>query len=341
MGTYRTYFDKNTTILSDSSLNTARNPVVQLYYGQNAQGTQEYTRFLFHFDVSELVSRISGETIMGTMRHVLKMKSTSFFDGELIAADFDAKKRAYSYDLDLIKLYEYWDEGAGYDIVPDIFESPNNNAYILGPANWLYRTTVDLWDAPGVFDYSTIFPDIITTQHFEFGNEDIEIDITDEVNALLTGGTNYGYCIAYRHDYETISGTTQQQYTGFYSRHTNTYYEPFVETTWNDLIEDDRGYFFMGRSNRIFYYANVDGNPVNLDNLPTVQIFDENDVAFTAGTATKLTKGVYYYEFMVPDDPNLDKFQYSDRWGLTYNGRTKTTTGKITLITDDNFLPSL
>lgn len=338
MGTYRTYFDKNTTILSDSDLNTARNPVVQLYYGQNGQRVQQYSRFLFHFDVSELVSRISGGTIMGAMKHVLKMKNTSFFDGELIAADFDTKKRAYSFDLDLIKVSEYWDEGAGYDVVPDIIESPNNNAYILGPANWTKRTTTNLWAAPGVFDYSAIFPVIITSQHFEFGNEDIEIDITDEVNELLTGGTNNGYCVAFRHNYETASGTTQQQYVGFYSRHTNTYYEPFIETTWNDLIEDDRGYFFMGRTNRIFYYAYVDGKLVSLDTLPTVRIFDENNVVFSAGTANQLTKGVYYYEFMVPEDNNLDKFQYTDTWSLTYNGRYKTTANKITLLTDDNFL---
>jgi hypothetical protein len=341
MGTYRTYFDKNTTILSNSELNTARNPITQLYYGRNSDGARSYTRFLFHLDVTELISRVSGGTIMGEMKHVLKMKNTSFFDGELVGADFDAKKRAYSFDLILSKLYEFWDEGAGYDIVPDIFESPNNNAYILGPANWLNRTTTQLWSAPGVFDYDTVFPDIIATQHFEFGNEDIEIDITDEINALISGGTNNGYCISFREDYENASGTTQQQYVGFYSRHTNTYYEPFVETSWNDLIEDDRGYFFMGRMNRIFYYAYVDGKLINLTTLPTVEIFDENGASFITGTAIQLSKGIYYFEFMVPENNDLDKFQFKDTWTLSYDARTKIVNGKITLLADDNFLPMI
>ena len=340
MGIYRTYFDKNTVILSNSSLNTARNPIAQLYYGQNAQGTQQYSRFLLHFDVSELRSLVSGGTITSASKHVLKMKNTSFFDGELIAADFDTKKRAYSFDLILFKVNEYWDEGAGYDIVPNILESPNNNDYIQGPANWKIRTSIDSWSAPGVVDYDTLFPDIIGTQHFEFGNEDIEFDITNEVNNLITGGTNNGYCVCYRHDYETMSGITQQQYVGFYSRHTNTYYEPFVETSWNDLIEDDRDYFYMGRMNKVFYYATVNGESINLDTLPSVQIIDENNIVISSGTATQLTKGVYYYEFMITENSDLDRFQIKDVWNVSFGGRSKTINGKITLLNDDSFLPS-
>lgn len=340
MGIYRTYFDKNTVIISNSTLNTARNPIAQLFYGLNSQGQPEYSRLLIHFSLATIQSMVSDGTIMGETKHVLKMKNTSFFDGELIAADFDAKKRAYSFDLIFFKLYEDWDEGAGYDVVPNIFESPNNNAYISGPANWNSNTTIDTWSAPGIVDYDTVFPDIIATQHFEFGNEDIEIDITDEINALLTGGTNYGYCIAFSHDYEILTGVTQQQYVGFYSRHTNTYYEPFLETTWNDTIEDDRGYFFMGRNNKIFYQATVDGELVNLDTQPTVTILNENGELFTTGTASQLSKGTYYFEFMVPENSNLDKYQFTDNWSLTLNGKTKTITGKITLLNDETFLPS-
>lgn len=340
MGIYRTYFDKNTVIISNSKLNTARNPISQLFYGKNNWGTNEYSRLLIHFNVSNIQSLVNDKTIMGETKHVLKMKNTSFFDKELVGSDFGSQKRAYSFDLVIFKINEYWDEGAGYDVVPDVFQTPNNNTYILGPANWKNRTTTELWTTPGIVDYETVIPEIITRQHFEFGNEDIELDITTEINSLLTGDTNNGYCICFDHNCEILTGTTQQQYTGFYSRHTNTYYEPFLETTWNDLIEDDRGYFFMGRTNRIFYYATIDGQPINLDTLPTVTILDENNTVISSGTSSQLSKGVYYYDFSVPENENLDTFQITDKWVVSYNGRSKNVTGKITLLNDDSFLPS-
>jgi len=341
MGIYRTYFDKNTTIVSNSDLNTARNPIGQLYYGPNTMGVGTYSRFLLYFDTTEIANRVADKRMMGTLTHTLKMKNTSFFDGELIAADFDAKKRAYSFDLILFRIPEYWDEGAGYDFLPQIFESPNNNAYINGPANWEYRTTTELWSAPGIVDYSGTNPTIIATYHFQFGNEDVEMDISTEVNNIITSAvTNNGYCLCFRHDYEIFTGVTQQQYVGFYSRHTNTYYEPFLETTWNDTIQDDRNYFFMGQSNRIFYYAYVNGQLINLDSLPTVQILDENNLTFTSGTASQLSKGVYYFDVTVPEDSTLDRYQYSDTWNVTYGGRSKVVNGKITLLYSDNFLPS-
>jgi hypothetical protein len=340
MGIYRTYFDKNTTIISNSTLNTARNPILQLFYGNNSNGVMEYSRYLFHFDMVNIINKINDKTILGNTTHALKFKNTSFFDGELIAADFDAKKRAYSFDLILFKIPEFWDEGAGYDVVPQIFESPNNNAYISGPANWYKRTTIDDWTYEGIFDYSGASPTIITTQHFELGNEDIEIDITDEVNSIITGATNYGYCISFARPYETLSGSSQQQYVGFYAKDTNTYYEPFVETIWNDLIENDRDYFFMGKTNRLIYNAYVNGNFVNLDSLPIVQILDENGVLISGGTSGQITKGVYYFDIKIDENSNLDRFQYSDSWNLTYNGINKTVTGKFTLLSNDYFLPS-
>ena len=48
------------------------------------------------------------------------------------------------------------------------------------------------------------------TQHFDIGNEDIDMDITDMVNDWLSGGTqNNGIGIAYRRDYELLSTDTR------------------------------------------------------------------------------------------------------------------------------------
>jgi hypothetical protein len=341
MGIYRTYFDKNTTIISNSTLNTARNPITQLFYGPNSFGINQYSRYLFHFDMSDVINKINDKSIINNVTHTLKMKNTSFFDTELVGSNIKGYKRAYSFDLILFKINEDWDAGVGYDYSSQVFQSDNNNTYIKGPANWYNRTTTDNWTSEGIVDYNTTTPYIVTTQHFDDGNEDIEMDLTDEVNSIITGGTNYGYCISYRHDYEVFSGLTQQQYSGFYAKDTNTYYEPFIETTWDDLIQDDRGYFFMNSNNKIFYYAIVNGELVNLDSLPAVQINDENNTLYSSGTASQLSKGVYYYQLMVPEDTTLDRFQYKDIWTVIYNGQSKTVSGKITLLNNNNFLPEI
>ena len=45
-----TYFNKNNTILKGEFINTARNPIIELYYGDN-----KYNRFLFNFDETKLI----------------------------------------------------------------------------------------------------------------------------------------------------------------------------------------------------------------------------------------------------------------------------------------------
>ena len=42
MGIYRTYFDKNNTIIRDSLINTGRNQISELFYGDKV------SRFLFY-----------------------------------------------------------------------------------------------------------------------------------------------------------------------------------------------------------------------------------------------------------------------------------------------------
>ena len=53
------------------------------------------------------------------------------------------------------------------------------------------------------------------------------MDITQEVNDLITGGTtNNGYGLAFDCQLENTI-TAPSQYVGFFTRHTQTYYEPF------------------------------------------------------------------------------------------------------------------
>lgn len=339
MGILKTYFEKNNTIIKDSLVNTSRNPVTQLFYGYNRELNQnQFSRYIFKFDTSIIEDYITDKTISGSRTHKLKMKNTSSFDQELIAGYYvdisGNMRRSYSFDLILFRIPEDWDAGVGFDYINEVIQTDNNQTYINGPSNWFDRKTGLNWSIEGIYSGTTT---IIDTQHFELGNEDIEFDITSEVERIISGDTNNGFGIAFAPRYEQITGSTNLQYVGFYAKDTNTFFEPYIETTWNDLIEDDRRFFFMNKDNRLFFYSYVAGTLVNLDQLPTVTIKDDEDLTISAGTATQLSKGVYYFELNIDQEDCKDKFQYTDTWSnLIFNGKTIPNITKYFTLVDQN-----
>ena len=121
------------------------------------------------------------------------------------------------------------------------------------------------------------------------------------------------------------TGITDTYETQFFTRHTQTFYEPYLETNYNDLIEDDRNRFVLGKTNKLYLYLFDEGNPINLDESPSVDILDSNgdEIAGLTGLTTcQRTKGVY--EVVIPP---LNGYQtpctFSDRWyNLELNGFT-------------------
>jgi hypothetical protein len=165
----------------------------------------------------------------------------------------------------------------------------------------------------------------VTTQHFDKGNENIEMDITDYVNSVLTGDTNYGLGIAYARGFELIN-TTSLQYVGFFTNNTQTFYEPYIETIYENHIKDDRNNFFLDKNNKLYLYVNLAGNPANLDQIPSVNVYDYNGDLFSAYTSsdvTHVTKGVYSIDILVPTDNNIETM-YNDAWtDIVINGVTR------------------
>ena len=71
MGIYRTYFDKNNTIVKDSLVNTGRNQVSELFFGAKT------SRFLFYCSFDEIKNLINDKTINtdNEVKHILKIKN--------------------------------------------------------------------------------------------------------------------------------------------------------------------------------------------------------------------------------------------------------------------------
>lgn len=319
----RTYFDKNNTIISNLDVNTGLNPVTELFYG-GAIGEQKYSRFLFHFDVSRLIDLYTGGTFtdLTKLTHTLRLTNTGSFDTDLLNGTMGGKDRANSFDLIAFKINQVWDNGVGYDYeVPIVLQG--ETAYSTGASNWVEAQTGIAWtNGTGVYSGS---PSGITvsTQHFDKGNENIEMDITNYVNGLLTGDTNYGLGLAFTRGFEQLN-TTVLQYVGFFTNNTQTFYEPFVETIYNNHITDDRNNFFLDKPNKLYLYVNLGGNPTNLDSTPSVNIYDASGAilsAYTSSAVTHVTKGVYSIDILVPSTGDNEETMYSDVWtGITING---------------------
>jgi len=294
MSILRSYIDKNNTIISNSYVNTGRNPVVELNFGASDYiiPNYGYSRFLFNLDLGLLYENIATGVISTGcttgMTHVLKMTNTSSFDNELLNTFMsNERRRATSFDLILFRIPEtsgntgtpqYWDEGVGYDYTD--FNINHNSSYggstpltyvdsrsfSTRPSNWYQTTTITNWSFPGIYsnnntstgntrlNYSALT--IVDTQHFEFGNEDINFDMTHEINSIITGSTtgSTGWGIAYVPQIENITGLTVTYSVGFFTRHTQTFYQPFLQTTFDDLIEDNRVTFVQGRTNKLYLY---------------------------------------------------------------------------------------
>jgi hypothetical protein len=362
MSILRSYINKNNTITSNSFVNTGRNPVVELNFGASdlVEPNYGYTRFIFDLDLDLLRSDIQSGVIStgctSSMTHTLQMTNTSSFDNELLNTFMsNDRRRATSFDLILFRIPktsgdagnpQSWDEGVGYDYNDfNITKTGSQGgstpltyvdtrAYSTRPSNWFQTTTIDNWSQPGIYDNINNgvvnFSDltIVSRQHFELGNEDINMDMTSEIQGILNGSITgvTGWGLAYVPQVENITGLTESYSVAFFSRHTQTFYQPYLLTNYDDLIQDNRNLFLKNQVNKLYLYIYQNGDLVNLDSDPFVRIEDRNGDAVTGMeslTTCLRTKGVY--EVIVPNGFQSQPVpcQFYDVWsGLTINGQS-------------------
>ena len=337
MSIHRSYFKKNNTIIKDSDVNTGRNPVTQLFYGS---GTNSYSRFIFDLNLTDLKAKINSCCVdTNNITHKIKLTNTSNFDDTLINDTplMDGTRRATSFTLQLFKVVNTinWSEGVGYDYqIPHISIEPEyNKSQSNRPSNWNNLDTLNSWSIPGTYDnqlaQSPANYTVLATQKFDHGNENIEfssalldLEINNRLNSPMANHVVYG--ISFVPGLENITGATESYSVGFFTRHTQTFFEPFLETHINDYIEDDRGNFNYNVQNRLFLYAyDSDGNPICFDTPgPKVTVIDCQGVDIGMFTPSKLTCGVYYFDFapLGPVTHNIPSV-YEDVWtGLFVNG---------------------
>jgi len=311
MSYFRSYFEKNNTILKNSSVNTAKNPNTELFYGNG------FSKFIFKVDFTELKSRVdNGEFVVNEKtKHTLTLTNTIFGDEGLLGDDRgNGKTRASSFDLIVFKIPEYWDEGLGFDYDRSYDLTTGEALYDIRPSNWYNRTTLNTWSEEGIYSTGTT---IVATQHFDLGDENLVVDVTDYVNGIIvSGNTDYGLGVAFDIVYQDINLDIEQS-VSFFTKYTQTFFEPYIESYFDDRILDNRNNFIEQKNESLFLYITKGSNPYNLDFLPSVDILDNNKNVISGLedlTPIKIKKGVYMVTFSL-DQSQCDgtKFFY-DKW---------------------------
>ena len=320
MSYYRSYFLKNNTIIKGTSTNTAKNPVTEIFYGSG------FSKYLFQVDFSDLQNKINNEEMIvdGNTKHYLRMTNCIFGDPSFLGQDTSVgKQRATSFDLIVFKIHEFWDEGVGFDYTNGGFDyTTGNNTYDVRPSNWFYKDTLHRWISDGVYGTN---PDIIGTIHFDNGNENINLDITNYVNGVLSGDTNHGLGIAFAVEYQDLVSDVDKS-VAFFGKYTQTFYEPFIESIFEDRIVDNRQNFIEKMSQNLFLYVTEGTNFINLDQNPTVDILNSiggTIVGLTDLSTTLVKKGVYKVNFGLSGVTCNGKIFLYDNWkNITINGIT-------------------
>jgi hypothetical protein len=309
MSYYRSYFEKNNTLVKDNRVNTSKNPTTEIFYGSG------FSKFIFKVDLSIIKNKVNNNELVvdSNTRHTLHLTNTIFGDEGLKGMNrTTGKNRATSFKLIIFKISQYWDEGIGFDYQDASYDFVDGSkTYDERPSNWYFRTTMNAWNTPGIYSNT---PVIIGEQTFDNGNEDLNVDITDYVNQVISGQTvNQGLGIAFDVVYQDLNVAIDQS-VAFFTKYTQTFFEPYVESYFDDIIKDDRSNFIEGMNQNLYLYVTKGSNYYNLDSNPTVDIMDSNGNVLTSNLSTTLVKkGVYKVICSIYDSCNGKKFFY-DKW---------------------------
>jgi hypothetical protein len=74
--------------------------------------------------------------------------------------------------------------------------------------------------------------------------------LMEYLNGSITGVTGWG--ISYLPQIENITGLTDSYSVAFFSRHTQTFYQPYLTNKLQRFVEDDRNLFLKNQQNKLY-----------------------------------------------------------------------------------------
>ena len=244
---YKTYVDKFATIISNSKLNTGLNPISELVYGRDTI----VSRALIYFDHTK-VKHLLEDGIMGDMtkmKHTLHITNagsidfTQLHDCETSSINNNTKIRATSFDLIFFLIPKPWDRGKGFDYSMNHLNAGYYSPTPIDPqrlistdgCNWFQRMNGLPWEEEGIYTNETLSKEydkfaaneesiVIGRQHFDVGNENINLDITETFNKFLKGDLeNYGLGIAF----SPLLESSESEFENYLALNLNCYFRQY------------------------------------------------------------------------------------------------------------------
>jgi hypothetical protein len=326
----RIYPLKQNTIASGvyRRYNSSQNPICDLWFGggEYSNTTNSISRHLVYFDLTKLINEIQQVNINTALTVSYRLKMTNAVPGDKVlerdkSSAGNKKSVASSYDLVVFSVNKHWDEGRGLNLLKDHYLVKAAETYTFsGYSNWDQATFLEAWDEPGIYTIPSASSVFSFYQHFEKGDEDINVDITPMVNAWLSGALeNHGLGIAFRDDYESITSDTRY-IASFFTNKTNFSYKPHLEVIYDEqYIMDDRAYVSNNRPSRLYLYAFSGNSFSNYYSASTVDILNSsNSIVYSGLVPQQTQRGVYYVDVFMS---GATKGQiYKDIWrGVTFS----------------------
>jgi len=305
-----------------SNMGLADSMAVFSIYGQANSSSLEASRFLVQFPVS---SSDTGQTILAD-RLAGKIPASGSVDFYLRIFNV-ATPQTLPRDFTLVvePVSQSWEEGYGLDM-----EEYKDETYGGTGSNWINARASVPWTSEGG-DY---LPTPTYEQTFDLGTEDLEINISELVENWiigLDGGEFDNFGVGVRLTSSQEDGN-RSYYTKHFSARGSEYFfkRPIIEARWDDTRKDQRGDFYVSSSTlsaadnlqTIYFYNYVHGQPTNLPNVGTGEIFVDVYSEAAAGTQQTTTPdqpvtggwvstGIYSASFAL----NTTEEVVFDRWG--------------------------
>ena len=232
-------------------------------YGQASTSSSELSRILIDFDIDAISSARDAKNIpaSGSVDFYLRMFN----------ADHSSTTPT-NFTLTVAAVSQSWTEGIGLDMEDYSDADPSGS-------NWINSSYQTVWTTfhgnvqGGSFHTGSAA--VTSSQFFQNGTEDIELNITRHVEEWINGNTgSYGFGVFLSSSLETAD--TSYYTKKFFARDSQYFLKrPVIEARWNDSRFDDSSNFYLSSSrvpaadnlNTLYLYNYVRGQLQDIPGL--------------------------------------------------------------------------